>query len=623
MFQSLLSLLSAVILTIANIFPMQIPSVPEKGDPIIESAPTLGEYQTADRIEGVNSSVFYIKRPMGEFLKEVNASDFGMNTQSGDNYTSFCKAIEYCKEHPNTRLKIDGGTYFFKSDKTIGISGLQNVLIDCDNAVFVFEHDKYFHISNCDSLEIKGLSVDWNRSKSRLGSLVKIKNASKKNRTLELEFTELQNVSEDIPIMALTQYDADTLTPGAKAECKEVYVYSRPEMIEKVEKTDSNVLKITHDGSFDKFENGDVFMLRHYVYGGNVFYLGGESENVTFNDVSIYSAAGMCYLMGGKASHFQIINSYVGLAPGKENEQRISATADAVHIAGTKGFFRIDGCDFSFMGDDALNVHDNVLYVSQQLDDSTVRAYGSSDVLFAGDSVKFKTSGYKDLDGTAKIKSAYHDGEQNFIEFSSALPEDIGEGTILYNADTDSGNYVVTNNYFHENRARALLLQSDNGLCKNNRFYKIMGPAIRAVVDIIPGSWCEGTGVNNLEISGNVFEMCSYSDWGEVITLSTNINSKKADVPIFSNIKISGNTFINMSSRLIKAENTAGMEVVGNTVINDMFYPSMNFDRGRIVLGNHCGNIKIDGNKWKKSPYMFFPDFVKMKDVKAIVQAGK
>ena len=291
MFQSLLSLLSAVILTIANIFPMQIPSVPEKGDPIIESAPTLGEYQTADRIEGVNSSVFYIKRPMGESLKEVNASDFGMNTQSGDNYASFCKAIEYCKEHPNISLKIDGGTYFFKSDKTIGISGLQNVLIDCDNAVFVFEHDKYFHISNCNSLEIKGLSVDWNRSKSRLGSLVKIKNASKNNRTLELEFTELQNVSEDIPIMALTQYDADTLTPGAKAECKEVYVYSRPEMIEKVEKTDSNVLKITHDGSFDKFENGDVFMLRHYVYGGNVFYLGGESENVTFNDVSIYSAA--------------------------------------------------------------------------------------------------------------------------------------------------------------------------------------------------------------------------------------------------------------------------------------------------------------------------------------------
>ena len=160
MFQSLLSLLSAVILTIANIFPMQIPSVPEKGDPIIESAPTLGEYQTADRIEGVNSSVFYIKRPMGESLKEVNASDFGMNTQIGDNYASFCKAIEYCKEHPNTLLKIDGGTYFFKSDKTIGISGLQNVLIDCDNAVFVFEHDKYFHISNCNSLEIKGLSVD-------------------------------------------------------------------------------------------------------------------------------------------------------------------------------------------------------------------------------------------------------------------------------------------------------------------------------------------------------------------------------------------------------------------------------------------------------------------------------
>lgn len=618
MFQSLLSLLSAVIILLANILPLKIPAVPEKGKPIAESVPTLSEYQTADCINGINSSVFYIKRPMGEALKEVNASAFGLSVKSNDNYSAFCKAIEYCKEHPNTRLTVDGGTYFFKSDQTIEIRGLHNILIDCKDAVFVFEHDKYFDISGCDSLEIKGLSVDWNWDSSRLGSLVKIKNSNIKNHTLELEFTEVKDISEDIPIMALTQYDADTLTPGAKSNTKEHYVYSEPEIIKSVEKTDLNVLKITHDGSLDEFKNGEVYMLRHYVYGGNVFHLGGESENITFNDVSIYSAAGMCYLIGEKSSHFQIINSYIGLAPGKEKERRISATADAVHIAGTNGLFRIDGCDFSFMGDDALNVHDNVLYVSQRLNSSTVRAYGGSDVLFAGDSVKFKTSGYENIDGTAKIKSAYHDGEQNVIEFSSALPDEIKDGTILYNADTNSGNYVITNNYFHENRARALLMQSDNGLCKNNRFYKIMGAAIRAVVDVIPGSWCEGTGVNNLEITDNVFEMCSYSDWGEVITLSTNINDNKADIPVFSNIKISDNIFINMPSRLIKAENTVGMEISDNTIINDMFYSSMNLDRGRIVLGKHCSNIKIENNIWKKSRYMFLPDFVELKDPRAI-----
>lgn len=623
MFQSILSLLSALILAIANIFPIQFPAVPEKGEPTVESLPQLSDYQTADRIEGVNSSVFYIKRPMGKNLVSINASAFGLSAKNDDNYNAFCAAIDYCREHPNTRLLIDGGTYFFKADQTIDLHELKNILIECDNAVFVFEHNKYFDISACDSLEIKGLAIDWNWDSSRLGSLVKIQNAKKRNRTLELVFTELDDVSQDIPIMALTQYDADTLTPGAKSDAKEIYISANPNAIKNVEKVAANVLKITHDGSLNDFKNDEIFMLRHYVYGGNVFYVSNQSQNITFNDVSIYSAAGMCYLIGGKTNHFQIINSYIGLAPGKENQRRISATADAVHIAGTKGFFRIDNCDFSFMGDDAMNVHDNVLYVSQIISQNKVRAYGGFDVLYAGDKVKLKTRGYENIDGVFEINSIYQDGNENVIEFSTPLPQDIKEGTILYNADTDSGNYVITNNYFHENRARALLMQSSNGLCKNNRFYKIMGPAIRAVVDVIPGSWCEGTGVNNLEITDNVFEMCSYSDWGEVITLSTNIDDNKADIPVFSNIKISDNIFINMPSRLIKAENTVGMEISDNTIVNDMFYPSMNLDRGRIVLGKNCGNIKIRGNQWKKSIYTLCPDYVVIKDPKAIVLTDK
>ena len=41
----------------------------------------------------------------------------------------------------------------------------------------------------------------------------------------------------------------------------------------------------------------------------------------------------------------------------------ISATADGVHLADTNGHFRVSGCDFSYMGDDSLNVHDNLLYI--------------------------------------------------------------------------------------------------------------------------------------------------------------------------------------------------------------------------------------------------------------------
>ena len=77
------------------------------------------------------------------------------------------------------------------------------------------------------------------------------------------------------------------------------------------------------------------------------------------------------------------------------------------------------------------------------------------------------------------------------ISFDRTLPEEIAADTIMYIADCDSGNYVISNNYFHEHRARGLLLQSDNGLCENNRFYKIMGQQIKIVMDIMPGLWYE------------------------------------------------------------------------------------------------------------------------------------
>ena len=114
-----------------------------------ESEPTTDEVRTYDRVDGVNDSVFYIARPNEKNYKTVNASVFGVNTEANDNYTAFCKAIEYCKANPNITLKVDGGKYYFRTDKAIMLDGLKNVLIDADGAQFIFENPNYFHIVNC------------------------------------------------------------------------------------------------------------------------------------------------------------------------------------------------------------------------------------------------------------------------------------------------------------------------------------------------------------------------------------------------------------------------------------------------------------------------------------------
>lgn len=576
-----------------------------------ESEPTTDEVRTYDRVDGVNDSVFYIARPNEKSCRSVNASDFGVSTAADDNYSAFCKAIEYCKANPNITLKVDGGKYYFRTDKSIMLDGLKNVLIDADGAQFIFENPNYFHIVNCNCIEIRGLGITWNLDVSRLASLVKIRNASKESQSFELEFTELNEVSADIPIMAFTKYDPETLTPGTRQDFKENYVYQFPGSIKTVEKTGHNVLKVTHDGSLDNYTDGEVYLLRHHVYGGNAFNVYNTS-NITFSGIKLYAVAGMGWLIENRSEHFQLLGCVIGLDP-EHDDNRISTTADGVHIANTNGKFRISGCDFSFMGDDDVNVHDNIATVTDKLDEKTVEIYTNANNFAAGDTAIFSSKGFDRFGFSAEVTSV----EGKKLTFDKELPDYIVKDCIVSNGSIDSGNYVISGNYFHENRARGLLLQSNNGLCENNRFYKIMANPIKVIMDISSGLWLEGTGVNGLVIRNNSFVECNVVEWSAQISISTNIDGKSADSTLFYNITVENNSFDNFYGRLVDASNVSNLKICSNRVNNkDGSYEAR---RGRIIIRQSCSRVTISNNEYKASVKAPFQRLIEFKNIKSAI----
>lgn len=576
-----------------------------------ESEPTTDEMRTYDRVDGVNDSVFYIARPNEKSCRSVNASDFGVSTAADDNYSAFCKAIEYCKANPNITLKVDGGKYYFRTDKAIMLDGLKNVLIDADGAQFIFENPNYFHIVNCNCIEIRGLGITWNLDVSRLASLVKIRNASKESHGFELEFTELNEVSADIPIMAFTKYDPETLTPGTRQDFKENYVYQFPGSIKTVEKTGHNVLKVTHDGSLDNYTDGEVYLLRHHVYGGNAFNVYNTS-NITFSGIKLYAVAGMGWLIENRSEHFQLLGCVIGLDP-EHDDNRISTTADGVHIANTNGKFRISGCDFSFMGDDDVNVHDNIATVTDKLDEKTVEIYTNANNFAAGDTAIFSSKGFDRLGFSAEVTSV----EGKKLTFDKELPDYIVKDCIVSNGSIDSGNYVISGNYFHENRARGLLLQSNNGLCENNRFYKTMANPIKVIMDISSGLWLEGTGVNGLVIRNNSFVECNVVEWSAQISISTNIDGKSADSTLFYNITVENNSFDNFYGRLVDASNVSNLKICGNRINNkDGSYEDR---RGRIIIRQSCSRVTISNNEYKASVKAPFQRLIEFKNIKSAI----
>lgn len=596
---------------VAPIFKIEPTPVAPPENLALENEPTTDEMRTYDRVDGVNDSVFYIARPNEKSCRSVNASDFGVSTAADDNYSAFCKAIEYCKANPNITLKVDGGKYYFRTDKAIMLDGLKNVLIDADGAQFIFENPNYFHIVNCNCIEIRGLGITWNLDVSRLASLVKIRNASKESQSFELEFTELNEVSADIPIMAFTKYDSEALTPGTRQDFKENYVYQFPGSIKTVEKTGHNVLKVTHDGSLDNYTDGEVYLLRHHVYGGNAFNVYNTS-NITFSGIKLYAVAGMGWLIENRSEHFQLLGCVIGLDP-EHDDNRISTTADGVHIANTNGKFRISGCDFSFMGDDDVNVHDNIATITDKLDEKTVEIYTNANNFAAGDTAIFSSKGFDRLGFSAEVTSV----EGKKLTFDKELPDYIVKDCIVSNGSIDSGNYVISGNYFHENRARGLLLQSNNGLCENNRFYKIMANPIKVIMDISSGLWLEGTGVNGLVIRNNSFVECNVVEWSAQISISTNIDGKSADSTLFYNITVENNSFDNFYGRLVDASNVSNLKICGNRLNNkDGSYEAR---RGRIIIRQSCSRVTISNNEYKASVKAPFQRLIEFKNIKSAI----
>ena len=611
MTQTFLCIITSILMLVAPIFNLKPTPITMPENLAAESEPTTDEVRTYDRVDGVNDSVFYIARPNEKSCRSVNASDFGVSTAADDNYSAFCKAIEYCKANPNITLKVDGGKYYFRTDKAIMLDGLKNVLIDADGAQFIFENPNYFHIVNCDCIEIRGLGITWNLDVSRLASLVKIRNASKESHSFELEFTELNEVSADIPIMAFTKYDPETLTPGTRQDFKENYVYQFPGSIKTVEKTGHNVLKVTHDGSLDNYTDGEVYLLRHHVYGGNAFNVYNTS-NITFSGIKLYAVAGMGWLIENRSEHFQLLGCVIGLDP-EHDDNRISTTADGVHIANTNGKFRISGCDFSFMGDDDVNVHDNIATVTDKLDEKTVEIYTNANNFAAGDTAIFSNKGFDRLGFSAEVTSV----EGKKLTFDKELPDYIVKDCIVSNGSIDSGNYVISGNYFHENRARGLLLQSNNGLCENNRFYKTMANPIKVIMDISSGLWLEGTGVNGLVIRNNSFVECNVVEWSAQISISTNIDGKSADSTLFYNITVGNNSFDNFYGRLVDASNVSNLKICGNRVNNKG--GSYEARRGRIIIRQSCSRVTISNNEYKASVKAPFQRLIEFKNIKSAI----
>ena len=565
--------------------------LPEKREVLTESVPAADPLRDFEKVNGVGGSVFYIQSPKTESLTTVPVSQFGASPDNPDNAEALNAAFAYCRDNPGTHLLFDQETYYVSGP--VLLENVQDACIDGNGATILYDHgSSFFTLRHCTCVEVRGLTYEWDWDKVPLGAIARAVKVEGEKNTLDFVFDNPDYAREDM-LYAVSQCDPDTGTYGAKGTYIESYDGQNPEVIKQVTKIGDDTIRVVHNGAWAHFA-GNSYILRSTAYGGSLIDIYEQCRDITLDGLKLYGGTGMGIIIGERTSHFVLRNIFIGPDPDKVDSHCTSLDADAVHISDSDGCFLIENCDFSRQGDDDVNINSGIgLIRSVDGRAVTFEADGSMNV-DPGETVLFRNTRFDLMDVSAVAEScgSTEDGLRE-VTFTDDLPDSIRKGCFLFNRDNTGGNYVIRNNYFHEHRARSLLLQTSNGLVENNVFYKTTHNAIKIIMDI-NGVWHEGTGADNILVRNNKFIECAVIGT-EIIEVGTHLLDKSNHSNAFTNIRIENNEFRDICGNLMVVNNVNNFVFKNNTVtLGNAF--RYDIGKGRAYFLADCVNVDFTDN---------------------------
>ena len=570
--------------------PVPMPAAPAL---LRETPPEANDLREALEVEGVGGSRFFIQYPRQAALQTVPVARFGASPDNKDNAEALNDAFAFCAANPGTRLLFEPVTYYVSGQ--LKLEDLKDVLIDGNGARLLYDHgSSFFTLRRCACVEVRDLTFDWDWEKQPLGALARAETVKGEKNTLDFIFDVPAYAREDM-LYAISQADPATGTYGAKGAHIETYEGQNPDIIQQVTKIGEDTLRVVHNGTLSHF-GGNSFILRSTAYGGSLIDIYEACRDITLEGLKLYGGTGMGIIIGERTSHFALRNIFIGPDPACADVRVTSLDADAVHISDSDGCFLIEDCDFSRQGDDDVNINSGVGWI-HQVDGNTVlfEADGSMNA-DPGDTMLFRDKNFNltEISAVVETSERLEDGLRR-VTFREALPDRVGERWFLFNGDNTGGNYVIRNNYFHEHRARSLLLQTSNGLVENNVFYKTTHNAIKIVMDI-NGVWHEGTGADNVVVRNNQFIECAVIGT-EVIEVGTKVLEKSCRSNAFTNIRIEDNEFTDLCGNLIVVNNVNGFVFKNNTITRGNAF-RRDLAQARAVFLRDCLNVEWRGNTY-------------------------
>lgn len=356
-----------------------------------------------------------------------------------------------------------------------------------------------------------------------------------------------------------------------------------------------NRVQFHQDASAMGLKPGQILVLRHYgrPHPAMVLY---RADGVTLNNVVFQDSQGMA-LIAQRSRNISINGGGCICAPGRV----YTVSADATHFSNCAGHIAVKGAMYEGMMDDAINVHSTCLGIVRKLSPREIMVrymHGQAvgfEVIAKGERIQFIKG--KTLENHPQLGRAervvWVDENHLCITLEKPLPEDVGEGDAIENADWYPS-VCFSNCTVQHNRARGTLFTTPKPvLVENCRFMGSSGSAILLAGDA--QGWYESGRCLDVRIINNLFDhnlIQRYQFTEGIISIYPMVRNPDAQRERYHrHILIEGNTFLTHRVPLIYAISADNIIFRGNKVEFDDKHASMH--GGRPYVLQHCGEAEL------------------------------
>lgn len=354
-------------------------------------------------------------------------------------------------------------------------------------------------------------------------------------------------------------------------------------------------LKAPKDFDLARLDVGHRILFRHEIPGNCVFEF-NACRGVTLCDVEIERAMSAGTVISPPSADFTF--ERYNIRSPKGSAALFAGNSDGIHILGLAGALVLRDCHFDGMGDDCLNIHGKggevksfdartgrLVCIGRGLDRRerplSPQWAAAGDRLVVYDSKTLLEKGRVSVrsfapDGTAEV------GTPGF---------EISVGDFLANENVFAS-VRVSDCTFANNRARALLLQTENVTVENCSFRGIALPAVLAAPDMV--FWNEVGPSRNITIRDCRFERCATHPThagclGAVAFKTTHGRAAEGGYPpgVHQGARIIGNEFTDCPQGAIYLASVKGGKIAGNKIVRCA---------DGIPVCVSCADIEIEGN---------------------------